>query len=816
MAIQTQSSITIIDITDGKQAKAYITSNQPSVVVYDPNNTSSPYTPNWASNNLILTPTVFIDNTQIGLTDTGLSITWTRQAGSGAIGDLVAGENVSNGILTVSNNVLSAISSGIVTYICTIKYTDPDTGIEASDVVSMSFSLVKNASELKDCVISGEQVFTYNGEGTLTSASSIELTAILTNTSMSEWQYKSSDGTFVKYPGSTAVTTLSVKSTDNVFINNVAVIKCLTTDSIYDLHQIVKIKDGAAGNDTYTCILSNDSQSVPCKTDGTLFESSLNGCDTTITIYKGGEDDSSNWSITATPSTGVTGTYDSDTRKYTVTGLTVDAAYVEFIAVKSGCASITKRFNVIKERSGADGNDAVFHNINMDVSVLKINSSDVFTPSAVTFSAKQIVGNGTPSAYSGRFKIYESTDGSSYTLKYTSSSDESKKVYTPSSTNIKAIKSELYASGGTTTLYDTQVCTVVIDGKDGDPGAAGTDAINVVLGNSSEIIPCNVDGTAKSTKDITIPYSCYQGTKRIAGSASVGTLPSGVTVKSNTNATSSADGSIVLTVASGASLSTANSGDITITFTVAGLTSTHKFVWTKNIQAESAVLFQVYAPNGDVIVNESNNVILKTTLTYGTSTITSGITYQWAKYVGSSYDNITSGGTSDSLTVTPDMVDGVASFRCIATYGGKNYVAYWCVTDKSDPVQLELFSTIGDKIVNSQGIGAVYAIALRNGEEIDPIPTTVFSTTPPSTPSSGDFYYKLDSSAKTITLMKYNGSSWETATSSDLPTGTYSWYRRSADGTELDTSSAWQTGKAIYIDSSVINGKIILDCIFSM
>ena len=53
MAICTQSSITIVDLTDGKQAKLYITSNQPSVVIYDPNNTASPYTPNWSSNNLV-------------------------------------------------------------------------------------------------------------------------------------------------------------------------------------------------------------------------------------------------------------------------------------------------------------------------------------------------------------------------------------------------------------------------------------------------------------------------------------------------------------------------------------------------------------------------------------------------------------------------------------------------------------------------------------------------------------------------------------------------------------------------------------------
>ena len=64
--------------------------------------------------------------------------------------------------------------------------------------------------------------------------------------------------------------------------------------------------------------------------------------------------------------------------------------------------------------------------------------------------------------------------------------------------------------------------------------------------------------------------------------------------------------------------------------------------------------------------------------------------------------------------------------------------------------------------------------------------------------------------------MKYNGSVWGTASASDMPEGTYEWYRRSADGTILDTTSAWKTGKVVYVDSTVIDGKIIIDCKFTM
>ena len=66
-------------------------------------------------------------------------------------------------------------------------------------------------------------------------------------------------------------------------------------------------------------------------------------------------------------------------------------------------------------------------------------------------------------------------------------------------------------------------------------------------------------------------------------------------------------------------------------------------------------------------------------------------------------------------------------------------------------------------MVNGQGIGAIYALAFRAGEELDAIKSTVFSTTPPSSPENGDFYYKLDKANKSITLMKYSGTTWSPA-----------------------------------------------------
>ena len=809
--------ISIIDMTDSRKLSAYLTSNQPNTVIYDPNS-SVQYSPDWSKNNLVLTPVLFLDNDSLGLTESCVSIEWERQAGSGNASPLITGESVKNGVLTVSNNMLKDITSGLLTYLCTVTYTDPDTQVPVSTKVQMSYSLIKNATELKDAQITGDQTFKYNGEGTLVSASSITLTANLTNTSIKEWQYKNSDGNWVKYPNSTTSITLTVNANDPVFVNDLAVIKVVTTDSsVFDLHQIVKLHDGAAGNDTYTCILSNDVQSVPCDSNGNLYSTSLKGCDTKISIYKGGTDDTKNWGIVVTPSEGITGTYDEKTFTYTVTNITVDSGYVEFTCTKSSTATIIKRFSINKDRSGSDGKDVVNHSVTADVVVLKLNASNVFVPARPTFSATETIGDGTPTSYSGRFKIYETTDGTTYTLKYTSGSNENSKAFQPSSTNVKAIKCELYKAGATTELLDTQTLSVVVDGKDGEQGDAGIDAVNVILGNSAEVIPCNTDGTVKAEKDINIPYSCYKGTTRVAGTAVCGTLPSGMTIKSNKDATASADGLIIITVAKGATISSSPSGDITITVTAEKLTSTHKFTWTKSLQAadgQNAVLFQIYAPEGDVIVNNENNVTLRTLVTSGTTTITSGVTYQWSKYINGDYAEI-SGSTNDYLVVTPAMVDSFESFRCKATYNGQVFYAFWCVTDKSDPISMEVFSSIGNQIINGVGVGGVFARVYQNGVEIDELKTTIFTTGVPDSATEGDFYYKLNKTAKTVTLMKYSNSKWVEASGDDLPTGTYEWHRRDKDGNPLDSSKPFAIGKAIYFDNSLIDKKVIFTCTFT-
>lgn len=114
-------------------------------------------------------------------------------------------------------------------------------------------------------------------------------------------------------------------------------------------------------------------------------------------------------------------------------------------------------------------------------------------------------------------------------------------------------------------------------------GAGGTSATSVVVGSESASIPCDKDGNTSAASTITIPFAGYYGTARRACSVTASGLPSGITVDSNTGATTSADGSLVLAVAAGSSLGGNASGEITLTFSCNSQTHVKKFSWAKAV-----------------------------------------------------------------------------------------------------------------------------------------------------------------------------------------------------------------------------------------
>lgn len=843
--IQAFSSVSVVDLTDVGSINLYCTSNQPLSVIYDPNanNGTGSYSPNWATSNLTITPVISYNGRSISPTAQGVVITYTRKEGSGTATDLTAGETVSNGVLTVNTNKMASLSSGQLTYICTVVYTDPNTGVPLTTEANLTYTLVSQAVQIKDVDIVGETAFLYTADRTVVGTGTIVLKALLSNVSMGQWQYQTSNGTFSAYPinannQSITTTELTVAANEaNIWLqgDRYAVIRVTTNDpNVYDTIQINKILDGVAGDAVVSAVLTNESFLLPVDSQGSPISSGVwTAGATTIKIFEGGEDVTNSWTITITTKVGVDGTFVNNT--FTPNSASSDAGYVEFTCTKTGYANIIKRYTITKQyagTNGSNGQDAVLYTVEPDNYVLtwKRDASNRLvnlTPSAVTFNAYTKTGsNLTKTGYAGRFEIYESTDGTTYTIvnTATSSRDETSKTYTPSSNLIVGIRAILYASGGTTTELDRQTIAITQDGAIGASGANGNNGVSMWLSNYSDVIPCTTGGVASAQKNISIPFSAYQGITRVPVIASVDTLPSGVTVLTNTAGTVNSSGLLILQVASGATFGGASllTGDINITLTATitdantGNTSTtstdQKYTWTKNIQANNgtdAVILQLYSEDGGTVSTNKASTTIKTLLTSGTSTVTPSAVV-WSKFSNTGYQTI-DGETGTSITINSDDVDDQMWLRCRATYGGNTYTAYYTIDDVSDPYVAYTFATV-EQFKNSQGFGAIYTRVYQNGEEVDPIKSTVFTNTPPTSASNGDYYYHLDTTNKTCVLKKHNGTRWNDAPTSDRDTLNYKYYRLDNSGNAIDTSSAYKDTRCFYIDPSMINGRMQFIC----
>lgn len=600
--VLTSSQQTFVDITDQRKLSAYITSNLPKTQSEDPNVLPHTYAPSWATTNLKLTPVIFLDQTNVALDASGLTITWKRKDGTSAESSLASGESVSKGVLTVNKNMLASSSSGMITYICYISYYDSETKNTVNISADITYTLVKNAENARLAYVTADTyVFKYNTSSTLVGASQATLSAQIQGVTISKWQYKNSSGTWTDYPttsDNSNITsgTLVVKPTHNVFVNNVAQIKLLTDDTdVYDTVTITKIYDGAKG-------------------------------------------------------------------------------------------------------------------------------------------------------------------------------------------------------------------------EQGASGSAGTGGLSVIVGNEAQTIACTSAGAVASELTITIPFTGYVGITQTACSCTVGTLTTGITVKTNTAATASAAGTLVLTVASGSTLggSSILNGTIDLTFTISGKTVVKKFGWTKSIKGSSgsngknAVVFSVYAPNGTIVLNQSGSLTLATSAYSGTTAITTA-TYQWAKYVNGNWTNITN-ATSSTYTVSGADIVNIQSYRCTMRYDGEYFMDVITVEDKSDPYVSEMLSIGGFTVKNNLGGVVPYVIVRTNQKEVDPLLGPI-SETAPSSPSSGDYWYKIDHTNKTVTLMDYGGSSWNEAP--DEQSLTYTWHMQDKDGNSVTFG---KTGKVIYLSAADIDSLVTLQC----
>lgn len=249
--------------------------------------------------------------------------------------------------------------------------------------------------------------------------------------------------------------------------------------------QALSVLSGISTLDAIGAALNNDAHVVHTNTDGSGGDYS--DCSSKMTVYLGNTDVSDDSIFTVTVSACVTGHWDETSRTYYVTAMSADNGYVDidalygagdrylttrkglrlttragkYILVQSDGAHIRKRFSISKAKDGKIGLSYDLHSSTL--AVRKRKDGKTLIPASITFSATQN-DNGLVRSYSGRYSIQETEDGTTYTLKYVSTSDEIQKIYTPSSANIKAVRCTLLSAGGVSEL-DTQTVIILADAE---------------------------------------------------------------------------------------------------------------------------------------------------------------------------------------------------------------------------------------------------------------------------------------------------------------------------------------------------------------
>lgn len=109
------NTITFVDYTDSRKLEAYITSNLPTMQIYDTNNQT--YSPDWSVTNLQLSADIYLDSQEV-TNNTATSIIWYKKIGIQPKIQVGTGIN-----LTVDSNQLVGANS-IITYICEAIYND--------------------------------------------------------------------------------------------------------------------------------------------------------------------------------------------------------------------------------------------------------------------------------------------------------------------------------------------------------------------------------------------------------------------------------------------------------------------------------------------------------------------------------------------------------------------------------------------------------------------------------------------------------------------------------------------------------------------
>ena len=549
-------------------------------------------------------------------------------------------------------------------------------------------------------------------------------------------------------------------------------------------------------------------------------------------------------------------------------------------------ANLIKTFTIKKNAS------IISHSLRLDSVSLNRSSEGVYNPSTITINAiERTGGSSTPSDYHPagvlKYTIYY-TDNTTTT----GSNNTDAPIELNFTSITKPISKIITTLGASAPYEDTQTITVSNDGTspyninvlnpsdtisttyDYKPNSSYIIDVPFVVmqgGNELNVNVYQSASTAYPRVKTSVIHKVINGTD-----SSTGVTPS--FYYDNESRASGVVNKAKATL--GTSLNIGESGYFDLTFELSSSFSKNvRYTYSSSPEALNPLILHLYPTPADKFVNQTGAIVIEPTLYSGNDLIPSNIKYKWEIYIDghwkvlknkalssseasstnpyyyhdennnifySTSNNIsdtisTISGTADFVNDTANSkylhvfgaaVQGYSSFRLTATYEttNKSTVQQIALTDIDDPIQVKVLSTVGEKIVNHQGVGVIYAKVSQNNEEIDPVASklVVSSVAPTNSDNTGVFKDMLGCVYKNGNTLTYfsrtattgTGADWQERTSTR---GDYHWTFRDKDnesivGTETGLSAYLAyiitnnvNTQFIYVDSDVIDNKITAD-----
>jgi hypothetical protein len=733
--------ITFIDQTDSRKLEVYITSNLPTVQIFNGN--SGAHTPDWREGEkLVLSMDVFLDSRTMTTAEyNGTAIKWYKngvEMSDGSIEDISDDKRK----ITIKDNILK--DDAIITYTCEATYQ----GIVASSRIT--FTRV-------DSGLNGNN----GADGT-----SVNIKA----TASSVTPITGTDYYTITYNGSD----ISTAELNDAYMYNGDLYVCVDSRNGVDYFINVGRIQGPAGEPAKNIILTGSAQVFKVSKTNVVTPNTISVTAHTFNTSAISWTYSTNGGQTflSTVPTGVS----RNGNIVTVAGSSITS---NSIVIKASDGTVEDVFTIYKAVDGLDGGDgddgdpapiAFLTNENVTFSA---NSQGQITGTTITSNVVAYNGTtkvlptvGTPTGMPTGMTISKSTITASNEIMLTitiannatlgSAANNMGTISIPVTSPVSAVLSLTWSKVNAGTpgvgISSTTVAYGVSDSANTRPADDAWQSTIPVVGDGKYLWTRTVIDYTDTSKPDTVTYSyAKQGAKGDPGNPGTPVTVSSIQYQEGASATVPPTGTwstSIVAVADGKFLwtkTTFSDGKIAygvakqgntgkgiksvaeyylasslsegVTTSTSGwqptmqpLSETDKYLWnyelityTDNTTAtlspviigvygdrgamgptgDNAVTFQVYSNNGYALSTSIPTILLQTFAYLGDVEITAGATFQWYRHNGTDWVAV-SGATNAYFNVSRDDVSFSNNYMCKMIFNGVEYVGVVTIDDKND------------------------------------------------------------------------------------------------------------------------------------